>query len=81
MIGKMIRTLALSAVLFAAFLTAACGTSSRGPDGSLHQALTGVSVSGYPAASKPTDPGSPALASSTESKYSRDQSVGDSERH
>jgi hypothetical protein len=57
----------------AAALLGACGTSSRGPEGSLHQAQTGVSASGYPAG-QPKDPGSPALASSTESQYSRDQS-------
>lgn len=70
--GEMLRkTLALTAFLAASFLIG-CGTSSDGPDGSRHQAMTGVSPSGYPAGS-PTDPGSPALASSTEQKYSRDQ--------
>jgi hypothetical protein len=34
--------------------------------------MTGVSSSGYPAG-EPKDAGSPALASSTESQYSRDQ--------
>ncbi|GEM_PF-2067533 len=65
------KTLAVTA-LFAVCLLSGCGTSSDGPDGSRHQALTGVSPSGYPAGS-PADPGSPALASSTEQKYSRDQ--------
>jgi hypothetical protein len=67
------RTISVSAVLLAAALLAACGTSSRGPDGSFHQATTGVSSTGFPAG-EPKDAGSPALASSTESQYSRDQS-------
>lgn len=46
-----------------------CGTASRGPEGSLHQAQTGVSASGYPAG-EPKDAGSPALASSSETQYS-----------
>ena len=59
--------------LLAAGLLIGCGTSSTGPDGgSKHQASTGVSSSGYPAG-EPKDAGSPALASSTESHYSRDQ--------
>jgi hypothetical protein len=53
----------------AAGLLVGCGTSS---DGSKEQASTGVSSSGYPAG-QPKDAGSPALASSTESQYSRDQ--------
>jgi hypothetical protein len=35
--------------------------------------MTGVSSTGYPAG-QPADAGSPALASSTETQYSRDQS-------
>lgn len=58
--------------LTGAFFAVGCGTASRGPEGSMHQAMTGVSSSGYPAG-QPTDAGSPALGSSTESKYSRDQ--------
>ncbi|HWE52194.1 MAG TPA: hypothetical protein VG273_20535 [Bryobacteraceae bacterium] len=51
-----------------------CGVSSPGPDGSKHQTMTGVSPSGYPHdPAQSTDPGSPALSSSTESTYSRDQ--------
>ena len=50
-----------------------CGTSTTGPDGgSKAQTATGVSESGYPAG-QPKDAGSPALASSTEQQYSRDQ--------
>jgi hypothetical protein len=69
MIGKMFRTTTGLAALIAAGLLVGCGTSS---DGSKEQAATGVSSSGYPAG-QPKDAGSPALASSTESKYSRDQ--------
>jgi hypothetical protein len=53
----------------AACLLSACGTSSRGPDGSLHQTETGLSPSGYPAG-QPIDAESPALASSTEQQKS-----------
>jgi len=49
---------------------AGCGVSSDGPDGSKHNTMTGVSPSGYPAG-EPKDAGSPALASSSESKYAR----------
>jgi hypothetical protein len=51
-----------------AFLTG-CGVAS---DGSKFQLDNGVSPNGYPAG-QPKDPGSPALASSSETKYSRDQ--------
>jgi|SRR5579863_4558922 len=87
MIGKMFRTTMKRAgwscpfcaitlrvgALLTAGLLAGCGTSSTGPEGgSFHQTETGVSPSGYPAG-EPRDAGSPALASSTESQYSRDQ--------
>jgi hypothetical protein len=52
----------------AAFLTG-CGVAS---EGSKFQLDNGVSPTGYPAG-QPKDPGSPALASSSETKYSRDQ--------
>ena len=69
---KMLRNTLAAAALIAAFLMIGCGTSSDGPEGSRHQAMTGVSPSGYPAG-QPSDAGSPALGSSTEQKYSRDQ--------
>jgi len=70
--GKMLRnTLAATALIAAGFLIG-CGTSSGGPEGSMHQAMTGVSVSGYPAGES-RDAESPALASSSEQQYSRDQ--------
>jgi len=69
---KMLRKTLAAAALLAACLLVGCGTSSDGPEGSRHQAMTGVSPSGFPAG-QPTDPGSPALGSSTEQKYSRDQ--------
>jgi hypothetical protein len=69
----MFRTIMGIAVLTTAGILIGCGTSSTGPEGgSKHQAETGVSSSGYPAG-EPKDAGSPALASSTESHYSRDQ--------
>ena len=77
MIGKMFRTTIGVAALLTAGFSFGCGTSSTAPDGgSKHQAETGVSSSGYPAGD-PKDAGSPALASSTESHYSRDQTEKD----
>jgi len=65
------------AALLAAGICVGCGVASTEPGGgSKAQADTGVSSSGYPAGD-PKDAGSPALASSTESKYSRDQEVKD----
>jgi hypothetical protein len=59
-----------AAVLLAVGLLAGCGTASSD---SKYQAQHGVSpVNDYPAGN-PKDAGSPALASSTETKYSRDQ--------
>src|SRR3954468_24196954 len=73
MIGKMFRKTIAAIALLTAGLMIGCGTSSTGPDGgSKQQAATGISSSGYPKG-EPKDAGSPALASSTESKYSRDQ--------
>jgi len=66
----MLRKLGVMALLLGALLTIGCGTASRGPDGSLHQSQTGVSETGYPGG-HPGDAESPALASSTEQKYSR----------
>ncbi len=53
----------------AGYLTG-CGTSTSGPDGSMHQTKTGISPSGYPAG-QPKDAESPALASSSEQAYSK----------
>ena len=69
---KMLRNTLAATALMAAGLLIGCGTSSGGPDGSKHQAMTGVSTSGYPAG-EPKDAESPALASSSEQQYSRDQ--------
>ena len=72
MIEKMLLTLRVAALLTAFFLIG-CGVSSTEPGGgSKGQAVTGVSSSDYPRG-EPTDAGSPALASSTESQYSREQ--------
>jgi hypothetical protein len=69
----MIRKTIATAALLAAYLLTGCGTSTTGPDGgSKRQTATGVSASGYPEG-QPKDPGSPALASSSETRYSRDQ--------
>jgi hypothetical protein len=74
MTGTMFRkTLGIAALTLSAGLLVGCGTSSTGPDGgSKLQTQTGVNSTGYPAG-EPKDAGSPALASSTESQYSRDQ--------
>jgi hypothetical protein len=70
---RMFRTtIGIAALLTAAFCIG-CGVASTGPDGgSKQQSGTGVSSSGYPAG-EPKDAGSPALASSSEANYSRDQ--------
>jgi hypothetical protein len=73
MIVEMVRKTIAAAAVIAAGLLTGCGTSSTGPEGgSKEQTRTGVSSSGYPAG-EPKDSGSPALASSTEQQYSRDQ--------
>jgi hypothetical protein len=73
MIGKMFGKISTIAALLAAGFLIGCGTSSTEPGGgSKRQIATGVSSSGYPGG-EPKDPGSPALASSSESHYSRDQ--------
>jgi hypothetical protein len=66
---KISSKIAGAAVLITVCFLTGCGTAS---EDSLRQSSTGVSTSGYPAG-QPKDAGSPALASSTESKYSRDQ--------
>jgi hypothetical protein len=72
MTDKMLIAIRVAAVLTAVCLIG-CGVGSTEPGGgSKAQASTGVSASGYPAG-EPKDGGSPALASSTESQYSRDQ--------
>ncbi len=73
MIVEMVRKTIAAAALIAAGSLIGCGTSTTGPDGgSKQQTTTGVSESGYPEGD-PKDAGSPALASSTEQQYSRDQ--------
>jgi hypothetical protein len=67
------RNLTLAASILMAGILAGCSTSTFGPDGgSRSQTMTGVSMSGYPGG-QPVDAGSPALASSSEQEYSRDQ--------
>jgi hypothetical protein len=64
------KTLSISALVLAGIL-AGCGTSSPWPHGSKYTTQTGVAVSGYPGG-QPKDPGSPALASSTETQNSHE---------
>jgi hypothetical protein len=75
------RTGFAACALIASGFLIGCGTSTTSPGGgSKGQATTGVSVSGYPAG-QPKDAGSPALASSTEAQYSREQKKeGDAEK-
>jgi len=73
MTKNMTRNLTLAASLLMAGILAGCGTSTFGPEGgSRSQTMTGVSMSGYPGG-QPAYAGSPALASSSEAEYSRDQ--------
>jgi hypothetical protein len=69
-----LRNLTLAATVLMAGILAGCGTSTFGPvGGSRSQTMTGVAeASGYPGG-QPVFAGSPALASSTEAEYSRDQ--------
>ena len=61
------------AALVTAGLCVGCGVASTEPGGgSKAQSSTGVSSSGYPGG-ETKDAESPALASSSEAKYSRDQ--------
>lgn len=64
------KTLAIGALIFAGIL-AGCGTSSPWPNGSKYTTQMGVAESGYPGG-QPKDPGSPALASSTEVENSHE---------
>jgi hypothetical protein len=73
MIEKMFRKTILAATVLTAGMLMGCGPSSTGPEGgSKRQTATGVSASGYPAGA-PKDAGSPALASSSETRHSREQ--------
>jgi hypothetical protein len=73
MIGNTTRNMTLAAAILMAGILAGCGTSTFGPDGgSPAQTMTGVSPSGYPGG-QPTYAGSPALGSSSESKYAREE--------
>jgi hypothetical protein len=63
-------TFSIGALVFAGIL-AGCGTSSPWPHGSKYTTQMGVAESGYPGG-HPKDPGSPALASSTETQNSHE---------
>jgi hypothetical protein len=80
MVGMIRNTIAATA-LIAAGLLIGCGTSTVGPTGgSKFQTQNGVSGSSNYPAGQPTDAGSPALSSSSESKYSRDQAEEKAEK-
>jgi hypothetical protein len=66
------QKLGMVTALIAGLLLVGCETSTHGPTGSMHQTRTGVSETGYPGtAAQRNDPQSPALSTSTESKYSQ----------
>lgn len=67
--AMLLKAFASAALIVSASLMVGCGTSSAGLEGSKHQTMTGVSVSGYPAG-KPKDAESPALSSTTEQNHS-----------
>jgi hypothetical protein len=72
------RKLGIATALLAGLFLVGCGTSTHGPDGSMHQTQTGVSETGYPGhPAQRNDPQSPAISSSSETKYS--QSVSEPE--
>lgn len=72
------RKLGIATALLAGLFLVGCGTSTHGPDGSMHQTQTGVSETGYPGnPAQHNDPQSPALSASTEQKYA--QSVSEPE--
>lgn len=68
------------ALILGSFFQVACGTSTAGDTGSKHQTQTGVSETGYPGG-QPKDAESPALASSSEQKHSRDGGEMDTKAH
>ena len=70
MIVKMLRKKRFVLVLLTAGFLTGCGISTLGTDGSRHQTATGVSETGYPGG-QPVDAQSPALSSSTETKYAK----------
>ncbi len=71
----MLRKLGAGTVVLMAGFLMSCGTSTRGPAGSMHQTQTGVSETGYPGG-QPVDAESPALSASSEQKYSRAEAPG-----
>ena len=68
----MLQKLGVGVLLLTAGFLTGCGISTWGPDGSRHQTSTGVSETGYPGG-QPVDAESPALSSSAEQKYSREE--------
>jgi hypothetical protein len=70
---RMVRKLLVAGLLLTAGFLTSCGMSTFGPDGSRHQTQTGVSETGYPGG-QPVDAESPALSTSTEQKYAREES-------
>jgi len=69
MMDRMFRKMIALTAVVAAGILIGCGTSTRGPNGSKAQTMSGVSESGYPAG-HPKDAESPSLSSSTEQEHS-----------
>jgi len=69
MIEDMLQKMGFVVLLLTAGFLVGCGTSTLGPGGSKEQTRTGVSGNGYPGAAASNDAQSPALSSSTETKY------------
>lgn len=66
------QKLGMATALLAGLFLMGCETSTHGPTGSMHQTQTGVSETGYPGnAAQHNDPQSPALSTTTETKYSQ----------
>lgn len=76
MIGDMLQKTGVFVILLTAAFLVGCGVSTFGPDGSRHQTENGISETGYPGG-HPVDPESPALSSSTEQKYARQEPSAD----
>ena len=74
MIVEMLRKMGFVLVLLTAGFSMGCSISTLGPDGSRHQTRTGVSETGYPGG-QPVDPQSPALSTSTETKYAKPEVI------
>lgn len=77
MIVNMLQKMLFVLVLLTAGFSMGCEISTLGPVGSRHQTKTGVSETGYPGG-QPVDAESPALSSSTETKYAKPEVIAKS---